>query len=300
MIRIDGYTEVVGLFGYPVKHTLSPPIHNAAYQAMGLNLVYLAFEVEPKGLAEAIKAALILHWRGFNLTVPFKEEVLPYLQEITPKARAVGAVNTIEIQANRLKGYNTDGWGFFHSLKDQGVEVTGKKIVILGAGGAARAISLELAQRGAAHIVVANRTFSRARKLAEDFVLQVKDCSFKAIALEEPTLSNNIRETDILINATSVGLHPEDPLLINFDILSPPLLVCDLIYFPSETRLLRIAREKGCRTLNGQGMLVYQGARAIKIWTGKNPPLNLMHQILEEEIAKLEKKEPGDVNAGSQ
>lgn len=287
MVRIDGSTEVVGLFGYPVKHTLSPPMHNAAYQAMGLNLVYLAFEVEPERLEAAIKGALALHWRGFNLTIPFKEKILPYLQEISPEARAIGAVNTVKIQGNRLKGYNTDGWGFFHSLKEKGVEVSGKKIVILGAGGGARAISLELAQRGVAQMVVANRTLSRARELVKDVALQVKDCSLKAIPLEEPTLSNYIREADILLNATSVGLHPEDSLLINSDALSPSLLVCDLIYSPPETRLLRIAREKGCRTLNGQGMLVYQGAQAIKIWTGKDPPLDLMHQALEEEIAKL-------------
>ena len=287
MFQVDGFTEVVGLFGYPVKHTLSPPMHNAAYRAMGLNLIYLAFEVKPERLLEALKAAILFHWKGLNLTIPFKEKVLPFLDEITPEARAIGAVNTIKIQDNRLLGYNTDGGGFYHSLKEKGVEVTGKKMLILGAGGAARAIVLELVHQGSGQIMVANRTLSRARQLVKDISPQAKGCKIRVIPLEEPILSNSVQEANILINATSVGLHPRDSLLISPDAISPPLIVCDLIYSSPETPLLRIAGEKGCRSINGQGMLLYQGAQAIKIWTGKEPPVELMRKVLEEEIAKM-------------
>lgn len=282
-MRIDGETKVVGLIGYPIGHTLSPTMHNRAFEYLDLNYIYLPFPVEENNLKGALRALPALGIVGVNVTLPYKEKVLAYLDEVTEEAELTGAVNTILVKENRLIGYNTDGKGFVASLR-KGAEIDprGKRVVIIGAGGAGRAVSIQLVKEGAERIALFDIVFDKAQDLAshiEKYISKVK-----ATALREEGLEKEIRGADILINATPVGIKPDDPPPINPKLLHPNLLVYDLIYNPPKTRLLNEAEEIGAKTLNGMGMLLYQGALAFTIWTGKEAPIEVMARALEEEL----------------
>ncbi|HHW28267.1 MAG TPA: shikimate dehydrogenase [Syntrophomonadaceae bacterium] len=287
---ISGLTKVYGLFGDPVEHSLSPIMHNTAFQALGLDCVYLPFLVKSKDIASAVQAVRALHLAGVNLTIPLKECVLPYLDEVEKEAELIGAVNTMINRDGRLCGYNTDAPGFLAALKAAGFNPSGKNAVILGAGGAARAVSFALAQEGVRGIHIFNRSVEKAEKLAADLNAAYQ---FPTTAGDlSSDLAAALKGAELLVNATPVGMYPNhnaEPLLTRNQ-LHQGLLVCDLIYNPLQTRLLKEAEAAGCRFLNGVGMLVWQGALAFQLWTGEKAPAALM----EEAVLKALKGEDKD------
>ena len=280
-MHISGKTELYGLIGYPVRHTFSPLMHNAAFQTLGINAVYLAFEVKPKDLGTAMHSLRTLGIKGLNVTVPYKEKVLKYLDEVEQEARFIGAVNTIVLKEGRLKGYNTDGKGFVRSLKEEfGMSSPkGKRFFIIGAGGASRAISFSLALSGAGRIVLVDEVADRAANLSKSLE---RHTDSEAIAIRKDTkaVKEMILDSDVLINATPCGMKTKDPKVIDPDYIYKGLFVYDIIYNPRTTTLLRDARNRGAVTANGMGMLLNQGALSFDIWTGKRAPVHVMKRAL--------------------
>jgi len=281
-MKITGTTEIYGILGHPVKHTLSPILHNAAFKALGLDCCYLSFDVKPGDLKKGIQGLTALGIKGFNLTIPHKETVIDFLDEVTAEALQIGAVNTVLVRQGRLIGHNTDGPGFVRSFSEEtGVSLKGKQVLLLGAGGAARAVAFQLAKEGIKSLLVINRTLSSAKVLVRDLEKKFTNVSWLANALtskvwdliaQDPVL----QRVDIIINSTSVGMRPNDPLIIPGSFLNQRQVVCDLIYLPSKTRLLSAAEAVGAKAINGLGMLLHQGALAFELWTGKKAPIVLM------------------------
>lgn len=272
-MHITGDIRLTGLFGYPVKHTVSPAMHNAAFRSKGLDLIYLPFSVPPKHLRVAIKSLSALGFLGINVTVPYKQAAIQYLDKITPEAKLMGAVNTILVRNNKLIGYNTDGIGFVRSLGKYSLK--GKTMFLIGAGGAGHAVAVQSALSGLKRIFIVDKLGSRAKRLAMDIP------KGHAIAVSPgDTVKEVLRETDIIVNATPVGLNKKDPISIPAGWIPKGKLVYDLIYNPSQTKLLKTAKAKGCRTMNGLGMLLYQGAKAFEIWTGKRAPVGVMRRAI--------------------
>ncbi len=271
----DAKTRLCGIIGNPVEHSLSPAMHNAAFERLGLNFAYLAFRVTD--VEGAIRGVRALGLRGLSVTVPHKVAVIPCLDEIDPVARNIGAVNTVVNDDGRLKGYNTDWTGFVRSLETH-LPVRGRRAVLLGAGGAARAIAFGLRERGA-HLTVLNRAeeISMAAALAADL-----GCPYGDLGRVEA-----IDGADVVINATSVGMAPlEDLTVVDPARLRPDQVVYDIVYNPLETRLLREARARGCRVVPGYEMLLLQGVTQFELWTGRPAPVDLMRSILLERLAK--------------
>jgi|Deesub1362B_J571_1020462.scaffolds.fasta_scaffold00069_24 shikimate dehydrogenase len=267
---ITAKTKVLALLGWPVEHSASPLMHNAAFQEMGIPYCYVALPVRPQDLPDAIKAIKALNLRGVNITVPHKEAAASLVDELDEEARFIGAINTIVNEEGTLKGYNTDGRGFMQSLKEEGIEVRGKRVLILGAGGASRAISYYLA-RECAELLLYDTAGQKARRLAQD--LQALGHDVKA--LQEV---KGLQAVDVLINATPLGLKPHDPLPVAAELLHPALVVGDLIYW--RTPLLEEASRRGLRCFDGLGMLLWQGVLASELWTGRRPPHQSMRQAL--------------------
>ena len=290
-MKINAETKLYGLFGYPVRHTFSPAMHNAAFEKLGLNSVYLAFDVTPIKIGDAIKSIASINMGGVNLTIPHKERALIYLDRVDSQARLIGAVNTIIKKDGLLIGYNTDGIGLITALKkDLRLNPKGKNIFILGAGGAARAVAIQLAGQGAAQIILTDLIYRRAQNLSLRIRHSFSNCKVKVGSPVTKEISKNIRECDLLINATPVGMKKPDPLLINPDCLHRRLVVYDLIYNPPETRLLRCAKQKRLKAANGLGMLLYQGAASFRLWTGRKAPIDVMQKALFAESRKHYKK----------
>ena len=269
-MKISGRTKITGIFGYPIDHTLSPAMHNASFEALGLDCCYIPLLVHPDNLADAVRAVRALNFAGVNITVPHKEKVIPLLDTVDEEALFIGAVNTVVNSEGSLFGYNTDGRGFMQSLDENGISVQDKKILMAGAGGAARAVGYYLCRK-AKTLSLYSRTKIKTEKLADDL---------SHIQNNVLTTGNtvNIEEYDIIINATPLGLKEDDPLPIDIKQLRSEQVVCDLIY--KQTRLLREASGKGCVTLNGLGMLLWQGVLAFELWTGKKPPVHVMKNAL--------------------
>jgi shikimate 5-dehydrogenase len=287
MTSIRGTTRIAGVFGYPVRHSASPPMHNAAFAALGIDAAYVPFEVAPERLGEALAGVRALGLLGVNVTVPLKELVAPHLDAVSERAKAIGAVNTVVNRDGTLFGDSTDGPGFLRALATEGVTVEpGSRVVVLGAGGSARAVVYALADAGA-DVTVANRSRGRAEALAAEFGhlpgrIYVTDLTEAGIG---EALTDGAR---VLVNTTSVGMHPNEAEMppVPADALTPALLVSDLIYNPSETRLLALARSRGCRVQNGVEMLVHQGALAFSLWTGvEEPPVDVMREAVREALA---------------
>ena len=277
--------ELVGVFGHPVAENPTGVMQEAAFRAMGLNWRYLTIEVRPEQLADAMLGLRAMNMAGINLTIPHKVAVIQHLDALSPEAELMGAVNTVVRDGARLVGHNTDGKGFVHSVRQKApLDPRGKRIVFLGAGGAARAMSVEMAQAGAAHLTIVNRTVERGQELAA--LLQEKT---PADALFVPWQGDYTvpADADILVNATPVGLFPnvDDQPAVALDSIRPDLLVCDVIPNPPHTAFLRAAKARGARTLDGLGMLVGQGAIAFKMWTGIDAPTSVMRRALEEVFA---------------
>ncbi|OIQ07757.1 shikimate dehydrogenase [Moorella thermoacetica] len=282
MIQVKASTGLVALLGHPVQHSLSPLMHNAAFAAGGQNLVYLAFDVEPGDLVAALAGLKALGFRGANVTVPHKEAVIPYLDAVDPVAARIGAVNTIVNEDRCLKGYNTDGSGFLRSLEEAGFDPAGKRAVILGAGGAARAVAFALAAAGCGSLVLANRTPERATELAGALAGAGLPAPV-VYRLGDAGMRSEVEAADLVLNTTSLGMWPrveETPLPPDW--FRPGQWVYDLVYNPLETKFLASARRRGCRVISGLDMLLYQGAAAFTLWTGREAPVAVMARVLRE------------------
>ncbi len=258
-----------GVIGYPIGHSVSPDMHNAAFKALGIDAIYLKFEVRPDGLRDAIVGARALGFKGLNVTIPYKEEVLKFV-EPEGIARMIGAVNTVDLES--MKGYNTDAYGALRALEEAGVDVEGKIALVVGAGGAGRAIAFALAERGAT-VIVTNRTESRGLKLAED-LRRVGECIYHPYE----RLSELRGKVDIIVNATPLGMKGFEQRLPVPEEIVEDVVVFDAVYNPPETPLIALAKKRGCKVVYGIDMLVYQGAEAFKIWTGIDPPIEVMKE----------------------
>lgn len=272
--------KTMGLIGYPLGHSVSPAMHNAAFKKLGLDCEYSLFEVEAKDLKEAVEGMRALHIAGFNVTIPHKEAVLPFLDEVTEIARVIGAVNTVKNQSGKLIGYNTDGAGFIESLKhDAKVDPKGKHVVVLGAGGASRAVCVMLAESKAKTITITDIENDKAKELAE-YVDSYFDTSCDNIEVNGQELQRSIDQAELLVNCTPLGMEPQiktSPLADNIE-LDKKLTVYDLVYNPAETQLMKKAKAAGAKTCSGLGMLVYQGALALTLWTGREAPVEVMRK----------------------
>jgi len=280
-MHINGKTQIYGIIGYPVKHTFSPLMQNAAFKHLGINAVYLPFEVKPQDLKVSLTCMRLLGISGLNVTIPHKEEVIKYLDELDKEASLIGAVNTIVNRAGRFKGFNTDGRGFIQSLKEEfGILPKGKRFFIMGAGGASRAISFSLALSGADRIVLVDSIEGKAIKLAESLL---KNTSCEAIALkkDKKAIKELLLDSDVFINTTPCGMRRTDPKLIDPDFLHRELFVYDIIYNPRITKLLIDAKRKGARVSGGIGMLLNQGAISFSLWTGRKAPVGVMKKALD-------------------
>lgn len=283
MTELTGAAAVVGLIGRPVAHSLSPRMHNRAFAHLGMDWVYVPFEVADHAVSAALAGVKALSIRGVNVTVPHKTAVIPFLDELTPEAAAMGAVNTIVNDSGRLVGHNTDGSGFVRSLREvAGFDPHGARVLVLGAGGAARAVAIALARAGAERVAVANRTESKARRLAEDVARH--GASSAGLSLAREPLAAELRAADAVVQTTSVGMAGDPSLPLDPDLLAPRHLVADIVYTPLKTPLLRAAEARGCRTLPGWGMLLYQGVEAFECWTGTPAPANVMREALLEAL----------------
>jgi shikimate dehydrogenase len=272
--------ELTGVFGYPVDENPTVVMMEAAFRSLGLPWRYLTLKVSPADLATGIQGIRAMGFRGLNLTIPHKVEVLQYLDEVNADARIMGAVNTIYRDQGRLIGANTDGKGFLRALRDDAhMDPSGRKFMLLGAGGAARSISVELALAGAAEIAIVNRNEVRARELVDLLGRNTKARVFYRPWSGEVSIPEDV---DGLVNATSIGLYPniEELPSVNLESIRPGLVVCDVIPNPPRTRFIKEAEARGAVTLDGLGMLVYQGAIAFKLWTGMDAPIEVMKQSL--------------------
>lgn len=268
-MRADAKTQLCGIIGNPVEHSLSPAMHNAAFEQLGLNFAYLAFRVED--VESAIRGVRALGLRGLSVTVPHKVAVIPFLDAVDPVAQSIGAVNTVVNENGHLKGYNTDWTGFVRSLEAH-VPAAGRPVVLLGAGGAARAIAFGLREKGA-RLTILNRTeeLEMARTLAAEIGCPYGDLNRIDV----------VTAADVVVNATSLGMAPlQDRTVIDAAHLRPEQTVIDIVYNPMETRFLREAKARGCRTVPGYEMLLLQGVAQFELWTGKTAPVELMRTIL--------------------
>lgn len=286
MLNISGKTKIIGVFGYPIEHSLSPPMHNAAFSYLGLDYCYLAFSVRPEDLKPAVESVRALNLVGVNVTIPHKERVLPYLDEVSREARLIGAVNTIHNKGGKLIGYNTDITGFLTSLKQAGFNPKGKKVVVIGAGGAARAVSFALSQEGIHSLFILNRSLEKAESLTKMVKKSIINLNIRALPLRKKELIKAIERADLLVNATSLGMVPKTSQspLAGFGLLPKSLVVYDLVYNPVDTKLIRLARKSKGKTIGGLEMLIQQGAKSFEIFTGLKAPQEVMRKAVEKAL----------------
>lgn len=283
--RITGHTELIGLFAYPIRHSISPAIHNEAFAYLGLDYAYLAFEVDNNTLKDAIQGLRAMKMPGANLSMPNKAAVIPYLDGLSPAAKLCGAVNTIVNKDGMLTGHITDGTGYMEALKDNGIDVIGKKITIAGSGGAATAIQVQAALDGVAEISIFNikDKFWDNAQATVDKIAEKTNCKVSLHDLADlDKLKAEIKDSCLFTNATGMGMKPMEgqTYIPDKSFFRPDLIVTDVIYSPSETKMLKMAKEAGCKTMNGLGMLLFQGAAAFKLWTGKDMPIEHMKETL--------------------
>jgi len=278
-------TKIVRLIGYPVEHSKSPLMHNAAFQFLGLDFVYLLFSVKPSHLKEAIMGLRASNVVGANVTIPYKEEVMKYLDEITPEAKFIGAVNTIHNREGKLIGYNTDGQGFITSLLTDGkVKLEGQKVFLLGAGGAGKAVAVKLAERGVERLVITDKIVKRTETLVGKLRENIPDCPVYAIFPDDKEFAKTLLGSTLLVNATPVGMNEGDPCVVDPEYLHKDLFIYDVIY-NRETPLIEAAKKRGLKALGGIGMLIHQGAASFEIWTGQKAPIEVMRNKILEELS---------------
>ena len=273
--------ELVGAFGHPIAENPTIVMQEAAFHALNLNWRYLTIEVYPQDLAAAMQGLRAMNFQGINLTIPHKVEVLKYLDEVAPDAALIGAVNTVRRVGDQLVGENTDGKGFLRALQDIPIDPRGKKVIILGAGGAAKAIGVELALAGAGHIIIVNRSSERGQELVDALNTKTRTPARFVEWVSTYALPAN---ADLVVNATSIGLFPDVNAQpdVAYDTITANMIVCDVIPNPPHTPFLQEAERRSAKTLDGLGMLVYQGAIAFKMWTGQDAPIEVMYRALQE------------------
>jgi shikimate dehydrogenase len=281
-VKISARTKILGIFGHPIEHTLSPAMHNAAIEASGLDMIYIPFSVRASRLRDAVGAIRGLDILGINITIPHKEAVIDLLDKLSEEARAIGAVNTIINSNGMLIGFNTDGQGYLRSLKgDTGFNPKEKDIVMVGAGGAARGILNALAGEGPGSIIIANRTIAKAELLINEFKVKFPDIDLRACALDVSELRDPLKNATLLINTTSLGMEGKGILELPLEELPGDAVVSDIVYKPLKTDFLKRAQDIGLIIHDGLGMLVQQGAISFKIWTGLDAPVDIMRNVVE-------------------
>lgn len=284
--RITGYTELIGLLAYPIRHSSSPAMHNEAFATLGLDYAYLAFEVDQDSLEDAITGLRALKLRGANVSMPNKTIVHKYLDKLSPAAELCGAVNTIVNDNGVLTGHITDGIGYMRSLKDNHIDVIGKKMTIVGAGGAATAIEIQAALDGVREISIFNAKdnfFENARETVRKIN---ENTACKATLYDLADLDKLKEEMDdsyLFTNATSMGMKPLEgkTYIPSPSFFRPDLIVTDVVYYPRETEFLKMAKSAGCKTMNGLGMMLFQGCAAFELWTGQTMPIDHMKEVLD-------------------
>lgn len=283
--RITGYTELIGLMAYPIRHSSSPAMQNEAFAKLGLDYAYLAFEVDNDTLEDAITGLRALKMRGSNVSMPNKTVVHKYLDELSPAAEMCGAVNTIVNDNGKLTGHITDGIGYMQALKDNDIDVIDKKMTIVGAGGAATAIEIQAALDGVAEISIFNRKdefWANAEKTVEKINTKT-NCKATLYDLADlDKLKAEIEDSYLFANATGMGMKPLEgqTYIPDKSFFRKDLIVTDVVYFPRETEMLRMAKEVGCKTMNGLGMMLFQGSAAFELWTGQPMPIEYMKETL--------------------
>ena len=283
--RITGHTELIGLMAYPIRHSRSPAMHNEAFAYLGLDYAYLAFEVDNSTLEDAVKGIRALKMAGANVSMPNKTMVHKYLDELSPAARLCGSVNTVVNDKGRLIGYNTDGIGYMRALKDYDIDVIGKKMTIVGAGGAATAIEIQAALDGVKEISIFNirDKFWEAGLETVKRIRENTDCKVELRDADDlDLLRKEIGSSYLFANATGIGMKPlEDKSVIpDKSFFRQDLIVTDTVYAPEETLMLKMARETGCKYMNGHGMMLFQGAASFKLFTGREMPIEYMKKVL--------------------
>lgn len=283
--RVTGHTELIGLIAYPIRHSMSPTMHNEAFKKLGLDYVYVCFEVDNSTLEDTVKGLRAMKVRGWNVSMPNKGPITQYLDKLSPASQIIGACNTVVNDNGVLTGTITDGIGAMQALKDEGVEYIGKKMVVIGAGGAATAIEVQAALDGVRELTIFNRA-DEFYAHGEETVKKLRertDCIVNIYPLEDHAkLKEELDSADIYIDSTSCGMNPlEDVVAIpDKSYLRPDLVVMDTVYAPRQTKLMKWCDEVGCKNFNGLGMMLYQGAAAFKLWTGKEMPVDFIKDVL--------------------
>jgi shikimate dehydrogenase len=278
-VGVSGTTRLYGIFGYPIAHSLSPLMHNLAFRQHGLDCLYVPFLVPPEQLATAVAGAVALGVCGFNVTIPHKEAIMPLLDDVAAEARFVGAVNTVQVVAGRAMGYNTDGAGFMQPLRDLPVPFAHTSVCVLGAGGAARAVTAALLQAGCPSLAVANRTLERGQRLVA--ALQEHFPQARLAAVPWSQVVPVARQSTLIVNATAVGLHAEGEALLPEACFGAGQVVYDIVYRPLHTPFLQAAQRQGATVVGGLDMLIGQGAEAFRLWTGQPFPVAAARRMLE-------------------
>jgi shikimate dehydrogenase len=275
LMEISGKTRICGVIGNPIEHTLSPTIQNSAFYHLDLDFVFLAFNVKTEELDTAIQGMRSLGIHGLNVTMPHKMRVINYLDEIDPTVKFLNSANTIVNKKGKLTGYNTDGIGAVKALQGNGVDLDSSKVVLLGAGGAGRAIALSIVEKSS-DLVILNRDAKKAKRLELDLKLKFQK-NIAGESLSANSIKKHLQDSDVLINATNVGMRPNNKLsIIDSNLLTSDLTVMDIVYNPVDTKLLTDAKTAGAKTINGIDMLIHQGAASFELWTGMKAPIEVM------------------------
>jgi shikimate dehydrogenase len=286
-VKISGKTKITALIGWPVSHSFSPAMHNAAFQDAGLDYVYICFPVEPGLIPEAVKGLMALNICGANVTIPHKEAVIPFLDEISDEAEKIGAVNTILNREGRLIGFNTDVYGYWKSLEVSDVDISGAHSVIIGAGGVARAIAVGNALKNAASVSITDAVPGKAQALARHIQKLFPPLEVRDASLDSDLLKESLARADIVINATPLGMKETDPLFLDpdrFKNISASSVIFDAVYNVKDTKLWKACREGNLKYIGGLDMLLFQGVRAFEIWTDRTPNVLLMKKVLQEKL----------------
>lgn len=286
MIPVTGKTRLAGIIGHPIAHSLSPVMHNAAFAALGLDWAFVPFAVAPERLPQAVAGLAALGVAGFNVTIPHKVAIIPLLDRVTPEAELIGAVNVVDCRDGVLTGYNTDGLGLLAALRlEFGFDPTGRSVLVLGAGGAARAAAAALASAGAARLSLANRSIDSAQALAANLAPRLPGVSFEARGLDSLADPAFLAAFDLVVNTTSVGMAQDSFPGLSLSGLKPGLVVYDMVYAPPVTPLMNEARSCSVPSANGLSMLVAQGEAAFTVWTGLTPPQGCMAAALAAQVS---------------
>ena len=284
MKEITGHTKLFGVLGSPISHSISPQMHNEAFRQLDMDCVYVAFEVGVDGMKSAVEGLRTLNVRGYNVTMPNKNIMATLCDKLSPAAEIIGAVNTVVNDNGTLTGYTTDGTGYMRAVEDAGHHIIGKKMTLLGAGGASTSIFVQAALDGLSEISIFSRSTSKFNERARTIMEKLKaytDCKVNLYDLEDKArLRHEISESAILTNGSSVGMSPDidHSIIDDISMFHKDLIVSDIIYNPRETKLIKLAKEAGCPTFNGLYMLLYQGAEAFKIWTGQDMPIDIIKE----------------------